>query len=314
MFPSALLDSNIVKLIDSFVNKGKCTDGFKEFLYYLTDKQWDFSLMFYYLEHYAKSSEDVFKHNAVRRTEALLTLHSMDEGHYLNTSKVVPDQEAIDHYTTKYGHANLREAAESRVNKFISDYSKHSLTQLVEATEIALIKMILIRKSEMPDSTVIEQLTEFERFLTEDLKIVMGRELHLALHYFCDNAGKLLGVQSNTGFDKAASIIKSTAWDLYLLRIPEILFTESPDELTIAYIATQEKKLQELAKLFTIERIVGCEEGKITPLVSFDLSGIPENIRSGITTRIPISPLTRSKDVPVGFHQALMNELRRFCA
>ncbi len=312
---SAMLDSNIVNLIDSFIQKGKKADGLDAFLHFLTNKRWDFSLMFYYFEHYAKSSQEVFKQNAIRRTESLLALQSMKKNHYLNSGEVVPDQETIEYYTNRYGVISLRDVAEARVNNFISDYSKQQLIPLIEATEISLTKMLLIRKSEMTKSSVIEQYTEFKRFLTDDLQIMMGRELHLSLHYFCDNAGKLLGVQSNTEFDKAVSIIKSTAWDLFLLKMPEIfLFTESPDDLCLAYIATQEKKLQELARLFSIERIVGDAKGRITPQVGFNLSGIPKNIQSDLSvTSIPISSPTVSKNIPVGLHQVLMNELRRFC-
>jgi hypothetical protein len=312
---SAMLDSNIVNLIDSFIQKGKKTDRLDAFLYFLTNKRWDFSLMFYYFEHYAKSSQEVFKQNAVRRTESLLALQSMDKNHYLNSGEVVPDQEAIEYYTKKFGVISLRDVAEARVNNFINDRSK-LLIPLLEATEISLTKMVLIRKSEMSKSSVIEQYAEFKRFLTDDLQIMMGRELFLSLHYFCDNAGKLLGIQSNTAFDKAVSIIKSTAWDLFLLKMPEIfLFTESTDDLCLVYIATQEKKLQELARLFSIERIVSDAKGRITPQVSFNLSGIPENIQSSLSvTSIPTSSLTELKNIPVGLHQVLMNELRRFCA
>jgi len=315
MYPSALLDSNVLDLVDIFVQKRKSTDGFKECLRFLTKKGWDFSPLFYYLEHYAKSSLRDFRHNAIRRTESLLKLHSMDEKHFLETGEIIPNPQAVEHYTGCLGVDTLADVAEKRVEEFINGQSKYALAQMLEATEIALMKMVLIRKSEMTKSSPVEQYNEFERFLRNDVGVMLCREAHLSLHYFCDNAGKLLGIQANTtSYEKAVSIIKSTAWDIYLLRMPEIFFTESSDEACIAYIATQEKKLQELARLYTVNRIESYDDAGIYPLVGFNLTGIPESVKSELPTVIERTGQKGRINLPTGLHEALENELRRICA
>lgn len=149
---------------------------------------------------------------------------------------------------------------------------------------------------------------------------MLAREAHLSLHYFCDQAGKLLGIQSNTDIKKAISNIKSTAWDLFLLRFPELLFNGSPEEMCIAYVTAQEKKLQELASLFSIERLVCIAENGFSPMVSYNTKNIPEAVIDKISQELDLEQFTFSlsrKDtlkVPVGLLDALQNALAYFCA
>tara|TARA_B100000586_G_C19977401_1_gene370457 strand:+ start:269 stop:718 length:450 start_codon:yes stop_codon:yes gene_type:complete len=87
IYPSALLDSNVVNLLDRYVQTGNTTDSFKSFLRFLVQNSWDSSPMFYYLEHFSKASLTDFKKNAVRRTESLLKVHSMDDPHFLKNGE-----------------------------------------------------------------------------------------------------------------------------------------------------------------------------------------------------------------------------------
>lgn len=314
MFPTSLLDSNVLDQLDKFVQKGKATDGFLSFLRFLTLRGWDSSAIFYYLEHFSKSPIEDFKKNAIRRTESLLKIHSMDDSHFLQTGEIIPNADSIKYYTTTSGVSTLYEVAEKRVKYFIDSYSKTSLISMIEATEIALIKMVLIRKYEMRKSSVVEQYNEFIRFLKDDLGIMLAREAHLAIHYFCDNAGRLLGIQSTTSKEKAVSIIKSTAWDIYLLRMPEIMFSESPSEVCISYVSTQEKQLQALARLFTLERIECFNNSCLTPVVGFSMVGVPESIQSEIGDQLLPVNNGKIKTLPAGLNQALFKQLELFCA
>lgn len=314
MYPSALLDSNVLDQLDKFVQKGHSTDGFIEFLRFLAKRGWDSSPMFYYLEHFSKSSLDDFRKNAVRRTESLLKIHSMNDSYFLETGKLIPNEEAVEHYLSSSSAKSLKEVAEKRIDHFIQRYNKAELLVMIEAIEIALIKMVLIRKSELKGASPVEQYREFQRFLKNDLGMLLGREAHLAVHYFCDKAGRLLGIQSNTPKEKAKSIIKSTAWDIYLLRMPEVMFSEATSEVCISFVATQEKQLQALAQLFSIERIECFREVGLTPVVGFNMSGIPKKVRDEIEDELLPVGSQKIKNVPTGLNQALFNQLEMFCA
>lgn len=314
MYPSALLDSNIIDQLDRFVLKGHTTDGFICFLRFLSQRRWDSSPIFYYLEHFSKSSLDDFRKNAVRRTESLLKVHSMNDSHFIETGQLIADEKAVAHYFSTSGATSLKEVAEKRVERFIQRHSKATLLSMIEAIEIALLKMVLIRKFEYNGASPAQQYREFMRFLKNDLGMLLGREAHLAIHYFCDNAGRLLGIQPNTPKEKAKSIIKSTAWDMYLLRLPEIMFSESPSEVCISYVATQEKQLQKLAQLFSIERIECFRKIGLTPTVGFSTSGLPQKVIDEIKYELHPIGDQKTKGVPTGLNQALFNQLERFCA
>lgn len=309
-FPSALLDSNVIDDFDSFVVNGKCTDGANDFLRFLVKEKWDYSPMFYYLEHFYKSSLVDFLPNAIRRTKSILTLHTMDDDHFLDTGKIKPNEEATKHYIEKAGVSTLEEVAEKQVKGFIASYKKDSIRELIEGTEMCLIKMVLIRKLEMPKESIQTQHAEFMRFLREDLDIMLAREAHFALHYFCDNAGKLLGIQANTPFEKAMSIVRSTAWDLFLSRMQEMMFGSDPTELAVCYVATHEKKLQELMSLFSIERIESITGKGLNPSIGFYVKNIPVEILDILTPPHVLTPRNKKCGIPVGLHDSLVQAMK----
>lgn len=317
MRPSAILDSNVIDTLDYFIQSGKLPDGFKDFLIFLTEKNWDFNPFFYYIEHYSKSPQH-FRENAIRRTESLLKIHTMNEKTFLKTGTIVPDLNAEEYYFNRTGMNSILEVATLRVDDFINGQDITLYRNFIKLTEIALIKMILIRKKEFIHCSPLKQYEEFKSFINNNLHITLGRETHLALHYFCDRddcrVGRFLGIQSSTQYEKAISIISSTAWDIHLLRMPEALFSTSQTQIFVAYIATQEKKLHELARLYTIERIQNYGSAGFNTLVSFDLSGIPGEI----CEKLPIELIKFKKKRSMGnvnlIHQSLIKKLQQFCA
>lgn len=310
LYPSALLDSNLANQVHAVANGGKVNDGFQSLLRFLTEKRWDFSLYFYYVEHFCKArTHDDFVNNAVARTRALLALHSMDELEFLSSGRVVPNPEAVQRYLDTSGVADLDEAASRRVEEFCSLHSRRDTLDRIEAIEVALIKMFLLRRIEMPKATPLKQHEAFLAFLERDLGAILARESHLALHYFYDQAGSLLGIQPNTPIDRALAIVTSTTWDMYFLRMPELFFSGSPTEMCLSFIATQEKQLGRLARLFSVESIIGTPEGDLLPVIGYAMHALPKEAKGSPP---PVRPPHRGrKTVPVGLRDAMVNELRR---
>jgi len=313
--PSALLDSNLVDQVYAIANGGKAKDGFKYLLEFLTEKCWDFSLCFYYVEHFCKAkNHEEFVENAIKRTHALLTIHSMNELEFLHSGKILPNPEAVENYLNLSGAHDLNEVASQRVEEFSSNFSKRYILDLIEAIEIALIKMFLLRRVEMTKATPLKQHEAFVAFLKRDLGITLARESHLALHYFYDQAGRLFGIQPNTPINKALATINSTAWDMYLLRMPELLFSSQPPDLFLSFIATEEKQLGHLAKLFSVESISGTSKGNLLPDIGYLLNELPKEAEDALQQDVFQHRCvlhTERKSVPVGLHDAMVNELRR---
>lgn len=309
MYPNALLDSNIVDLLDQYVQNKKLTDGLLEFLHFVTTKGWQLDLNFYYFEHYAKSSLKDFIPNAVRRTMSLMKIYTMDEKYYLDKGEIKSDPEKLDYYLTQENAHSLEELSANRVAKFIDKRIKDELVYMIDAIKIALIKMVLIRKFEMCKATPIEQYHELVRFLVDDVGFTLAREIHFSLFYFFDKAGRLLGIQKNTSFDVALSIINSTAWDLYLSRIPELILCLDREEITVSYVVTQEKKLKELIELFSIDKIISFDGKNIFPAISFDISDFPDAIGNNYHN-LGVLELYAKKKTPSLLIEALKNQLK----
>jgi hypothetical protein len=318
VFGCTLLDSNVVDAIDRRVLGGKISDGVEGLIRFISSNGWDINPMFYYLEHFAKSPLADFEPNALRRTRALLKIHAMDDKHFLETGEIKSHPEAVEYYTSTYKVKSMDEVAEARVAEFISKQHRRDLQETVEAIQIALIKMVLIQKMEIPKASPLEKYEEFRRFLVEDLGILLAREAHFAVHYFCDRAGAMLGIQSNTKFQRALEIIRSTSWDLLFLRVPEMSLTGAPTLMSVSYIATHEKRLQELARLYTVGHIL-CYEGKFSPEVGYSTKDLPEELQEVVSSdyefqqSMALDPSRKVLTVPVGLKSALETALAYFC-
>ncbi|MNU71193.1 hypothetical protein D3C71_606180 [compost metagenome] len=308
-FPNVLFDTNLASATYNLANGGKVKDGFVELIQFLTKSNWSYSLYFYYLEHYCKASAEDFTKNAFVRTLALLKLHSMDDQTFLRSGEIVPNKDTVSYYLDSAGAKTLEDVARQRVESFCNLHVRHQHNYMIEAIEICLIKMFLIRRFELAKSPPAEQYESFVSFMKNDLGIVMGRESHLAIHYFYDKAGRLLGIQPNTPFERALSILKSTSWDMLLLRFPELFTSQDSDEMEITYLATQERELAYLAELFSIEAITKFPDNRILPIIGYSIKNLPQEAAE------LSAPLIRSStsrvEVPAGLRDALVQELRR---
>lgn len=309
MTTGVLLDSQTISSLERYVNNQHVDPEMEALLHFITEKGWDISGNFYLLEHYAKADWASFEKYATQRILALLHILSMDEPTYLETKKITPNPEAVDHYLATFQVNTLEDAAASLIAGTRSRFSRDNLRSQVEFSEIAIIKMILIHRFEAPTASVSEKLQIFRSFLRNQLDVTLAREEILALHYFCDLAGRLIGVQTNTRADKALNYVSSTAWDLFLIRFPEFFFEGTNTELYIPYIATREKKLAELASLMTLERIHYFGTGSILPIVGYSMELVPDDVLEEFNDiRNEIEPVEFFQDRKNLYHQAYLKQ------
>lgn len=233
----------------------------------------------------------------------------MDKHKFLASGDICPDPEAVKHYLQATGSACLDEVAYKWVRDFSDAHCKTDTLDRLEAIEVALLKMVLLRRFELPKASPLKQHDAFLLFLERDLGAMLAREAHLALHYFYDKAGSLLGVQPNTPYSRAISTVRSTAWDMYFLRFPELFFSGTPTEMCLSYIATQEKQLAALARLYSVDSITGSPAVGFLPVIGYERSELPEEAGAAATPTRP--PPTSRKSVPVGLKSVLINELQR---
>lgn len=312
-----LLDSQLMDGLVKRVNGDTSDDGIEALLNFATVNGWDISGLFYLMEHFAKADDANFKLHAPRRIAALLHILSMNENLYLDTGKIEPNPEAVKHYLNTFKANSIEEAANNWIDSICRRWSRREFRENVEFSEIAIIKMLLIQLFETPKADPLKKLEAFEGFVKAQLGITLARESHLAIHYFCGQAGALLGTQSNSSAEKAFANIGSTAWDIFLLRFPEFFFEGSTSEAILPYAATREHQLAALGNLMSIERIIQPIEGSKVPVVGYNKTGLPVNVQEKLADR-PVDELTLSgavksekATVPAGLLEAMRGELRQ---
>lgn len=315
--PGFLLDSNMVDDIDRRVRGGKGGDGLEAFLNFALSRQWDVNPLFYCLEHLSKSSPDQFRKNAVRRVASIIHVHVADVDRFLDDGTLEPNPDAMAATLDAASAQSIEALAEMRVDSIIKRYDAAMLRDMLAASQIILIKMVLIEKQELPKATLEDKLDALHGFVESALGVQMAREAHLAAHYFAGLAGSLLGIQSTTSADRALRIVRSTAWDLFLLRFPEMTFQADSLDVDLMYVATKEVQLYQLGRLFSLEAIIGGETGPI-PVLSYDLWQIAEPARgrlAGLARRPQQPPTDRlPHGLPPYLLEAIQRQLVAFCA
>ncbi|WP_220790983.1 hypothetical protein, partial [Pseudomonas amygdali] len=203
-------------------------------------------------------------------------------------------------------------SATTHVHSFITSHSQREALETVEATEIALLKMVLLREFEMRGASPAEQYIAYQQFISSTLNFSLARESQLALHYFSGQAGSLLGIKQNSSRKKAVRNISATAWDLLLLRTPELLLKPPVNggHVEVAFVATHEHKLAELAQLMEIHTLFP----STTPIVQYDMTKVRDDVIDTIRNAFDgqmVSPISRqgSASIPTGLRDALSHSL-----
>jgi hypothetical protein len=111
--------------------------------------------------------------------------------------------------------------------------------------------------------------------MEKELNVVMARENAIAPYYFAGQLERFIPVKKGmSSFDKARKKLKATAWDLFLLRIPELHLAMGDEEETmLSYVCTSESDLRAIGRHFTIEQVVtGSSQSYPSTAVSLAIS------------------------------------------
>ncbi|MFL1390066.1 hypothetical protein ACI77F_20610 [Pseudomonas tritici] len=307
-----IVDSNLLDGIAALMTGAVVDDGMRGFIEFISREGWDINAGFFLTEQYAKSTRTDFLLHATRRLRLLYRFLAMDTDHFLATGNVRLLPAAVEHYLAKEGVDALDEIAERHVQSFTANHTQREALETVEVTEIALLKMVLLREFEMRGAPAADQYIAYQRFISATVNISLGREGQLALHYFSGQAGSLLGIKQNTSRKNALRTISATAWDLLLLRTPELLLKPPVNggHVEVGFVATHEQKLAELAQLMAIHTLFP----GTTPLVQYDMTAVPDEVIDAIRAAFDgemASPVVRTgpPHIPTGLRDALMQSL-----
>jgi hypothetical protein len=274
-----ILDSHILDAFHRFVSgKGKLDEDLKivvvKFLKHVSELNCDYSPVFYLVENWAKSSKEQYLKTSTEKLTSLLTLHCMDENIFIEKEEIHVKEEALSHYFKQYSANSLDACAYKWAESFLNEGAFNHYISLTKVSYACLLKMVLIHfvNPSLNEKNILKKVDEFQKFLIEELDILLGREFNLSVYYFSNFAGKFINVQPNMKHSKAVKNLKATAWDLLLLRLPEFLLDPSTlPEVNTAYIVTSEEKLSSVGDMFNLESLFYSRPGSAgTPMISFE--------------------------------------------
>jgi hypothetical protein len=280
---SITLDSNVVSLLHKYVtNRKSMVDGQRiathSFLEHLSEVNCDYSPMFYVMESFFKSDESEFYESVPKALASILKLHSMCENSFINRGEISIKSDSAKYYFDLYQADNYEACGMNWAKKIIKDIKDTGIEYKIKLIYACLLKMVLIKFEN--NKGVYKKSEAFESFMTDKLGIRLARESSLALYYFCNLTGKFVNTQANMAVEDAKHDLKATAWDLYLLKLPEQLLTPNYlPEINTAYVATSEVKLYEIGKLFDIQHLAcRTDDGTGMPVLSCNMLDIANKV------------------------------------
>lgn len=290
--PTVLLDSNVVSYLHEYKTKPdfrKSNKGrvIRKLLEKFIELGCDYNPVFYFSESAAKNDLATLEPYAREMANTMFSFHSMDQQRFLETDEIIPSPEAISKYLEHFGVDNASQMPDAFLSATIFSPDRPEFSNVCDAIYVTLLKMILIHLTS--NVSTPRKLEQLRAFFDDELGYQMARELLIATDYFSGNCDRFISLKPGSKWENMKPKLKASAWDILLLRIPEILLASGDhDEAPLGYVCTAESALRDIGKLFMI-KAVSCMPPDVTvpkPMIDYDFRRIEEKYGSDITAEI----------------------------
>jgi|ERR1700681_117980 len=268
---TVLFDSNIYSRIVRFAETPELLStaeerGVRTLLETLIVRKYDYQLMPYMIESFAKKVNELTYDYALRGTRAILSLHMMDKEHFLATGSVRPDAEALSAYEARFGTTDLDRIAAGQLQGYVTP---PPTPISVTIYTIVLLKVVLIRRCLMPTRSFDAQWSAFDDFFFSRLGIYSVQARTMALFYFAGKLDHWIKTQRNSDPEQALDLLTNSAWDLYLGSLPQHVLAHSPEsEPVLCHFCTREAELADLLSASLIQGLRVSRTGGFAPFLS----------------------------------------------
>jgi len=275
LVPTIILDSNVMASLHRFVTapeklSNKHKKVIVQLLDYLILEKVDYNPAFYYIESYSKAANA--DQEIIDYTKSILTLHMMDELHFLKSREIRTDTETLEKYIQKFGTSNIDEMAYLQHEHFKSGFVQNTDWKVMY---LVILKAAIIQQAR---STSLQfKLRELNEFIYNIFGVLFARELSIAAFYFSGELDKFIPLQKGAIFEATINKLRSTAWDLYLLRLPEVFLSMGNSPISLAAVCTGDKSVQYIGRKFRIRKLY-VSQGVSTPELETDFSDISNPI------------------------------------
>ncbi|MBE0669252.1 MAG: hypothetical protein IH588_01580 [Anaerolineales bacterium] len=251
--PTVILDSNVMAYLHQFVTARESQDEKQrkaviQLLDYLLHTKFDYNPSFYYLESFSKSAESSQK--IIEYTKSILSLHMMDELHFLQKREICVDKGTLTKYAEKFDTYDVDEMAKRQCEIL---QNMHVPSTDWKVLYLIILKAALIHRTFRGDFEA--KLRKLYEFVYEIFGVLFSRELGVASFYFSGELDKFIPLQKNANAQDTIKRIKSTAWDMYLLRLPELMLCHEDAPIPLAMICTGDKGVQSVGRKFRVRKL-----------------------------------------------------------
>jgi hypothetical protein len=167
----------------------------------------------------------------------------------------------------------------------LEPYRRHEhVPSAVAINHIAIMKMVLIRRVEMPRKGPAAQWAAFDEFMFEMFGVHAATLRFLALFYFAGVLDGWIRVQRGSSAQKAMAELENSAWDLFLAALPQQILAGSPPEhANLCHFCTREAELARFVGTcfvgtFQIVMLRVFADGGVHPFIAYDFSPLDQTL------------------------------------
>ncbi len=265
--PFVILDSNVVSYIDRYFRgrlEAEESETVRRFISFIFDNNIDPTPVFYYIESLSKTDQERWRGFASLFAETHLALQTLDRHLFLEQGRLASSLERRETQVRFHGAEDTSHLIDSYLDS-ISPDNAQTESNAVSLSYAALLKIALMRVA--GPEPLAERFNELGDYMASHLGAVLGMERFAAvLHWAAPErfAKMIPPLQKGLSTKKFFGKLESTAWDLYLGRMPEQLGrfvspigSDGVEAVCdLYYIATGEDSLAELIRHRSIELLV----------------------------------------------------------
>lgn len=273
LVPTVLLDSNIMALLNDYVLHPQIlsddkTKAITKLIDYFLHTKADYNPTFYSFEAFGKNKETDISEQFTEFSKTILSLHMMDELHFLKKREIRPDKESFKKYCEKFDTENLDEMAQRDY-----EYTKRATANQDDlyVFYVLLLKMALIHKTS--NKGIVSKMEALYEFTFTNFGLLFGEEMGVAAHYFAGKLDKLIPLQKGADYENMISRLRSATWDIYLLRFPPLLLSKHEPPLPFCKICTGDKQLAYIGRKFFIYKLFSNKDS-FYPALATDYSDL----------------------------------------
>ncbi len=279
-YRTILLDSNLYNYMHWFVcgepGKERERVEFSRLLEMLTSWRCDYNSLPYIFEQAAKNTAKEADSYTLHIMRDTFLLHNMNEALFSSSGEFHLDNHKL---MAQFGTTEVDFDRHTQ-DVFTSLKLPRDQHAMVTLYHILLLQCVKVRRSAASKNlSSADQVRILMDFLTHDVGFSNGRIMTVALLFFAGALDKFIPWQPERNPEKAAKQIAGSAWDLFIISMPEIVLAHGARglyEAPLALFCTADEECARIAARFRIAEVAINHGGSPLPLVESDLQGIDQ--------------------------------------